>query len=81
MDWTASAVLDCRVFSKELWVTSSTLFSTSYTIYVVMGIMNPTSSSIAFTLTLFEYDRLDGNNHNGVTIMQANTLNYAVDNA
>lgn len=78
VDLTPSVQLDCRVFTNKLWVTSKTLFSTSYTIYVVLGIINPTSN-IAFTLGLYEYDRFDGS-HYGLTIMQSNTLNYVIDN-
>jgi hypothetical protein len=78
VELTPSAQLDCRVFSDELWVTSATQFSTSYNIYVVMGIMNPTSN-IQFKLTLYEYYR-DANNY-GATIMQDNNIDYTVDNA
>lgn len=51
---TPSASLNCLVKTKEIWITSDVSFTTSYNIYVVLGIVNP-SSNIKFTLTLYEY--------------------------
>jgi hypothetical protein len=46
--------------------------------YVVLGIVNPTSN-IPFTITLYEY--YTSATHYGVTINQANTANYIIDNS
>lgn len=76
---TPTTSLDCRVFSNKLWVTTeSTSFTTSFNVYVVLGITNPTSQ-ITFSLTLYEY--YTDSTHYGVTIMQPNTVDYIIDNS